>query len=143
MRMIPDPAAGPDSRRPPGGRVRASRGFLTLRTRGSVAHHPNRRLRADVCGRRRSDGGSGHELGAAFRVGAARVDITPPAATGSPAPAYEHERLYVRAIVIENDTTRAALISADQGNMPEEVWMAASKEIAAELKAPVQNIRTS
>ena len=46
--------------------------------------------------------------GAGFRVGAARVDITPPAATGSPAPAYEHERLYVRAIVIENDTTRAA-----------------------------------
>ena len=56
--------------------------------------------------------------------------------TGGPAPAYEHERLYVRAIVIENDTTRAALISADQGNMPEEVWMAASKEIAGELKAP-------
>ena len=81
--------------------------------------------------------------GGALRVGAARVEITPPAVPGSPPPAYEHERLYVRAIVLENDVTRATLIGADQSNMPEEVWTAAAKDISTELNAPVQNILMS
>jgi hypothetical protein len=51
-----------------------------------------------------------------FRVGAARVDITPPADPANPPSGkYAHERLYVRAIVLDNGSARAALIGADQG----------------------------
>jgi len=77
----------------------------------------------------------------ALRVGAARVDITPPVNPQyPPSGKYAHEHLYVRAIVLDNGITRAALIGADQGSMPEEVYLSASKQIAAELDCPAQNI---
>ncbi|HEX4593190.1 MAG TPA: neutral/alkaline non-lysosomal ceramidase N-terminal domain-containing protein [Bryobacteraceae bacterium] len=76
-----------------------------------------------------------------LRVGAARVDITPPVNPEyPPSGKYEHEHLYVRAIVLDNGLTRAALLNADLGNMPEEVWTNASKQIAEELKCPAENI---
>src|SRR5260370_21607724 len=76
-----------------------------------------------------------------LRAGAARVDITPPVNPEyPPSGKYAHERLYIRAIVLDNGITRAALIGADQGNLAEEVWNIASKQIAAELKCPVENI---
>jgi neutral ceramidase len=76
-----------------------------------------------------------------LRVGAARVDITPPADPKNPPTGkYEHERLYVRAIVLDNGSTRAALIAADQGGLSDAVWQPASKQIAAELNCPVENI---
>lgn len=76
-----------------------------------------------------------------LRVGAARVDITPPADPANPPSGkYEHEKLYVRAIVLDNGSERAALIGADQGGLSEGIWGAASKQIAAELKCPVENI---
>jgi hypothetical protein len=73
-----------------------------------------------------------------LRVGAAKVDITPTATLAGAK--YDHEHLYVRAIVLDNGTTRAALIGLEQGNMPEEVWQDASRKIAAELNCPVDNI---
>lgn len=77
----------------------------------------------------------------ALRVGAARVDITPPSEPANPPSGkYAHEKLYVRAIVLDNGATRAALIGADQGGLPEQVWLTASKEIAEELNCPVENI---
>src|SRR5260370_16895392 len=76
-----------------------------------------------------------------LRAGAARVDITPPVNPEyPPSGKYAHERLYIRAIVLDNGITRAALIGADQGNLAEEVWNMASKQIAEELKCPVENI---
>ena len=78
---------------------------------------------------------------ATLRVGAARVDITPPADPANPPSGkYAHERLYVRAIVLDNGKTKAALIGADQGGLSEGVWEAASKQIAAELNCPAENI---
>lgn len=54
-----------------------------------------------------------------LRAGAARVDITPPVNPEyPPSGKYEHERLYVRAIVLDNGLTRAAVLNADLGNMP-------------------------
>src|SRR4051812_48516469 len=51
-----------------------------------------------------------------LRVGASRVDITPPSdRQNPPSGKYDHERLYVRAIVLDNGSSRAALIGADQG----------------------------
>jgi len=76
-----------------------------------------------------------------LRVGAARVDITPPADPANPPSGkYAHERLYVRAIVLDNGSARAALIGADQGMLFEDVWVAASRQIAAELNCPIENI---
>ncbi|HLY63806.1 MAG TPA: neutral/alkaline non-lysosomal ceramidase N-terminal domain-containing protein [Terriglobia bacterium] len=78
---------------------------------------------------------------ATLRAGAARVDITPPVDPANPPSGkYAHERLYVRAIVLDNGTTKAALIGADQGGLPEGVWEAAAKQIAAELSCPVEDI---
>jgi hypothetical protein len=74
-------------------------------------------------------------------VGAARVDITPPANPEyPPSGKYEHERLYVRAIVLDNGLTRAALLNADLGNMPEDVYAQATRQIAQELNCPGENI---
>jgi neutral ceramidase len=76
-----------------------------------------------------------------LRVGAARVDITPAADPANPPSGkYAHERLYVRAIVLDNGSARAALIGADQAMLPDGVWGAASKQIAAELDCPIENI---
>jgi neutral ceramidase len=76
-----------------------------------------------------------------LRVGAARVDITPPADPAHPPSGkYAHEKLFVRAIVLDNGSARAALIGADQGGLYDAVWLAASKQIAAELNCPVENI---
>ena len=76
-----------------------------------------------------------------LRAGAARVDITPPAdPKNPPSGKYAHERLYVRAIVLDNGSTRAALIAADQGGLPDAVWQPASKQIAAELNCPIEDI---
>lgn len=76
-----------------------------------------------------------------LRAGAARVDITPPVNPQyPPSGKYAHERLYIRAIVLDNGVTRAALIGADQSGLSEEVWQIASKQIAAELNCPVENI---
>ena len=81
---------------------------------------------------------------AALSVGAARVDITPPADPANPPSGkYDHERLYVRAIVVENGTARAVLIGADQSGLSEQVWTLASKQIASELGCPVANILMS
>ena len=77
--------------------------------------------------------------GGGLRVGAARVDITPP---GQPE-ATIRDRLYVHAIVIDNGTTRAALINADQVGIGDAAWAAATREIARELSAPVENILLS
>ncbi len=81
---------------------------------------------------------------AALSVGAARVDITPAADPANPPSGkYEHERLYVRAIVLDNGSARAVLIGADQSGLSEQVWALASKQIASELDCPVANILMS
>ena len=87
-------------------------------------------------------GASGAESG--LRVGAAKVDVTGPfgpSQTGK----YDHERIYVRAIVLDNGTARAALVSTengvgggDQANVEATV-----KAVAAELNCPVENVIVS
>ena len=76
-----------------------------------------------------------------LRVGAARLDITPPSDPANPPTGkYAHEKLYARAIVLDTGVTRAALIGADQAMLSEAIWQAASKQIATELKCPIENI---
>jgi neutral ceramidase len=49
----------------------------------------------------------------------------------------------VRAIVVDNGKARAALIGADQSDMPSDTWKTASEQIAKELDCPVANILMS
>lgn len=76
-----------------------------------------------------------------LRAGAARVDVTPAVNPKyPPLNEYQHERLYVRAIVFENRGVRGALIGADLSGVEEPVWADAVKKVAAELRAPIENI---
>jgi neutral ceramidase len=76
-----------------------------------------------------------------LRVGAARVNIPMPSDPANPPSGkYAHEKLYVRAIVLDNGSTRAALIGADQGGLSEAIWQTASKQIAELLNCPIDNI---
>lgn len=76
-----------------------------------------------------------------LRVGAVRVDITPPSDPANPPSGkYAHEKLYARAIVLDTGAARAALIGVDLGGLSDAIWQAASKQIATELKCPIENI---
>ena len=59
--------------------------------------------------------------GASLRVGAARFDLTPAADPAIHPRAYAHEKLYLRAIVLDNGVDRAAFIGADLG-VPSKRW---------------------
>jgi len=70
-----------------------------------------------------------------LRVGAARLEI-PEKLGPSQSGKYDHEHIYVRAIIIENDTTRAALISTEGGSG----GAVAMEAVAKELNCPVSNV---
>ena len=78
---------------------------------------------------------------AALRAGAARVDITPPADAALPMSGYGsrtagfksiHDPIYVRAIVIDDGTTQAALVAWELIFVPDDVWADVSQRIARE-----------
>jgi neutral ceramidase len=73
-----------------------------------------------------------------FRVGAAKVDITPTQLPKNSEGILDHG--YARAIVIDNGATRAALVSADAGMLGEQVWRTVSQRIEKELDIPAQNL---
>jgi neutral ceramidase len=73
-----------------------------------------------------------------FRVGAARVDITPTPLPKNSEGILDH--IYARAIVIDNGATRAALFSADVGMLGEQVWRNLSQRVEKELGIPAQNL---
>jgi len=76
-----------------------------------------------------------------LKVGAARVDITPPVNPAyPPSGRYDHEKLYIRAIVLDNGETRAALIGADLPDITNDIWSGAAPAIAKELNCPVENL---
>ncbi len=75
-----------------------------------------------------------------FRAGAARVDITPSENT-LPKGFYNiHDRLYCRAIVIDNGSTLAALISVDIGMISNDLFDKVTKEIEKQTGIPAGNI---
>jgi neutral ceramidase len=73
-----------------------------------------------------------------FRVGAAKVDITPTQLPKNSEGILDH--IYARAIVIDNGATSAALVSADTGMLGEQVWRTVSQRIEKELGIPAQNL---
>lgn len=77
---------------------------------------------------------------AGLRVGAAKVDVTP--AEKELPKSYEGilDHLFSRAIVIDNGTASAALITLDAGGIPDTLWQAVSKQVESELGIPATNI---
>ena len=106
---------------------------------------------------------SAQDATSSFRVGAAKIDITPDnqasgtgamgrrggfrgmggrggAAGGFPGADGILDHIYARAIVIDNGTTSAALVSADTGMLGEQVWRTVSQRIESELGILAENL---
>jgi Neutral/alkaline non-lysosomal ceramidase, N-terminal len=82
-------------------------------------------------------------------VGAARVDITPPADASLPMSGYSsrkqgfqkiHDHIYARAIVMSDGTHEAAILSWELIGMPDGVWHEVSQRISKELGIPADNL---
>ena len=76
-------------------------------------------------------------------VGASRVDITGGSHTDAEPPGgrYSHEYAYVRAIVLDNGETKAALVSADlAGIRPEALYLEAVEALGRDPGIPAANI---
>ncbi|MBO9519333.1 MAG: neutral/alkaline non-lysosomal ceramidase N-terminal domain-containing protein [Porphyrobacter sp.] len=72
-----------------------------------------------------------------MRVGAAKVDVTPSIDSGSPGSFTGIlDPLFVRAIVIEHDGRRAALVTVDAGAIGAQTWEYVSQRAEAELAIP-------
>ncbi|PVH67610.1 hypothetical protein DL98DRAFT_523226 [Cadophora sp. DSE1049] len=74
-------------------------------------------------------------------VGAARVDITPAVnASWLPLNEYEHEKLYVRAIVFQSNGVTSAIIGSDLSNIEEIIYQDAAARVSTLLNTSVENI---
>jgi neutral ceramidase len=73
-----------------------------------------------------------------FKAGAAKIEITPAQLPKGSEGILD--RIYARAIVIDNGASRAALVSADVGMFGEQVWRTVSQRIEKELGIPAQNL---
>lgn len=79
----------------------------------------------------------------AFRAGASRIDYTPRGAqlprnfTGVLDP------IFVRSVVLDNGSTRAALVAIDAGGLPTDLYKKVSARAAAELKIPPSQLLMS
>ena len=77
---------------------------------------------------------------APMRVGVAKVDVTPPVG-GSPGQFIGIlDPLFVRAIVIESEGRRAALVSVDAGAVGAQTWDYVSRRVASELGIPATHL---
>jgi len=77
---------------------------------------------------------------ASLRVGAAKVDVTP--APNELPKNYDGilDHIYSRAIVIDNGSATAALITVDAGGVPDAIWQAVSRQLESELGIPAKNV---
>jgi len=86
---------------------------------------------------------------APLRAGAARVDITPEANAALPMSGYGsrtqgfqkiHDSIYVRALVLDNGTTQAAIVTWELIGVPDVLWTEVSQRVATETGIPVENL---
>jgi hypothetical protein len=75
-----------------------------------------------------------------FRVGAAKVDVTPAQNDLPKSYLGVLDHVYSRAIVIDNGRTSAALVSLDAGAVPTDLWKNVSNRIEKELGIPSVNV---
>ena len=50
------------------------------------------------------------------------------------------DRLYARAIVLDNGDARAALVTVDAGGLSDAIWQAVTRQVEAELGIPSANV---
>src|SRR5262249_13802098 len=90
--------------------------------------------------------------GGPLRAGAARIDITPVADAALPMAGYAgrtqgfrgiHDNVYVRAIVLDDGTTQAALVAWESLFVPDAVWTETSQRIAVETGIRPENLLLS
>jgi neutral ceramidase len=89
---------------------------------------------------------------APLRAGASRVDITPAADAALPMAGFAsrtqgfkgiHDHVYVRAIVIDDGTTQAALVAWESLFVPDAVWEDTAKRIASETGIRAEHLLVS
>ncbi len=75
-----------------------------------------------------------------LRVGAARIDVTP--AEDQLPELYRgiNDRVYARAIVLDNDGVRAALVTLDAGGIPTPLWQSVSARLSQELSIAPEHL---
>jgi hypothetical protein len=84
----------------------------------------------------------------AFGAGAARLDITPPKDAALPMSGYAgrgphtgiHDNIYVRALVLDDGATRAAIVSCEVIGFSEPVWNALAGRIEKETGIRRENL---
>jgi neutral ceramidase len=77
---------------------------------------------------------------AAFKAGAAKVDVTPPKNALPKGFEGINDPIYVRAAVLEDGSNRAALITVDAGAIPDEIWTAVTQSAQKELGIPPERL---
>jgi len=77
---------------------------------------------------------------AELRAGAARIDITPGQAKLPRGYEGVNDRIFVRAIVIDDGHSRAALVTVDAGAVSTDVWSQVSQQAQAQLRIPADNL---
>ena len=87
-----------------------------------------------------SCGASAQNADFLFKAGAAKVDITPDESELPDNIEGILDRLYSRAIVVENGDTSAVLITVDTGIIFDAVWNNLTQRIEKELDIPVENV---
>ena len=75
-----------------------------------------------------------------LRVGAAKVDVTPADSALPKSYLGVLDRLYARAIVLDNGVARAALVTVDAGGLSDTIWQAVTRQVETELQIPAANV---
>lgn len=90
--------------------------------------------------------------GGPLRVGAARIDITPSEDAALPMAGYAsrtqgfrgiHDHVFVRAIVLDDGASQAALVAWESLFVPEAIWAETSRRIAFETGIPPERLLLS
>jgi hypothetical protein len=76
----------------------------------------------------------------ALQVGAAKVDVTPPVDKLPKNFRGILDHIFARAIVIDNGTSKAALVTLDAGAIPPPLWKAVSEQVARTFNIPATNL---
>jgi hypothetical protein len=80
----------------------------------------------------------GADVSSSLRAGAAKVDVTPSQLPRNTLGV--HDRLYARAIVLDNGAATAALITVDAGSVSDATWQAVTQQLASELRIPATHV---
>ncbi len=85
-------------------------------------------------------GVAGAQAPLTLRAGAAKVDVTPLESELPKTSEGINDRLNARAIVVDNGTTSAALITVDAGGFSDEIWKSLTARIESTLRIPASNV---